>query len=127
MTTTLIILCYFVQIPLSIYGLFFMPHRGELSTPMENGRRNVSIFGLLPCAFAAIFFQVIILGIYYARAKSIDAKAAGIATGWQTSGGSESGGNPFGGGSGSTGSQQLPQGNPFAAGSHGEGAIPPPS
>ena len=97
-TTTLIIICYFVQIPLAIFGLFFMPRRGTLATPLENGRRNSALLGLLPCALASILIQVIFLGIYYGRVKAIERKENAIARGFSNSGGSAvtGDGNPLG-------------------------------
>ena len=117
-TTTLIIICYFVQIPLAIFGLFFMPRRGTLATPLENGRRNSALLGLLPCALASILIQVIFLGIYYGRVKAIERKENAIARGFSNSGGSAvtGDGNPFGAGMPAGQGPSLPTHNPFSTG-----------
>jgi len=117
-TQTGIILCYLVQIPLSIYALAFMPRRGTLAQPLENARRNSALIGFLPCALGSIMIQVICLGIYYARVKALDAKEARIVGKWsQTSVPDAANGNPFGASSGaSSAPQPLVPGNPFASG-----------
>ena len=111
---TTLIVSYCIQIPLALYGAFGLPMRGELGTFSENSRKNLVIgFGLLPCAWISVIFQVMGLAFYFANVFAVRARVSRANAKFESSIGDSavsSSGNPFGGGG-----QNLPESgrNPF--------------
>ena len=71
---SMFIAAYLIQVPLGIYALFFIPMRGELSAVYENARKGVGTMAILPCAFFSVILQLIFIGMYMAKVKSIERK-----------------------------------------------------
>ncbi len=125
-TGTVFILSYMIQIPIALYAIFAIPMRGELPTVYENMRKSgMILFGFLPCAIFSVMTQLISLGIYMAKVKSVEAKANKAQARFDASLGgapSSSEGIPFGG-SGRADPPPEAGDNPFASGG---GQVPPP-
>lgn len=123
---TAYVIAYCIQIPLAIYAAFFIPMRGELSAGWDNGRKAIIWFGILPCAFLSVLYQVCFLAVYLLKVKSVEASARKAQA--KLSAGSarpSTGGNPFGSSSGSPSpAPKISGGNPFGGASSGNAATP---
>lgn len=118
---------YVIQLSLGAYALVGLPMRGELPTFYENARKGILLFAVLPCAFLSVIIQLLYIGVYWAKVKSVQATAhrAERHLGGAATGSSASGANPFG----STGQQapppQRPETNPFGGQGSGDAPSPP--